>query len=57
MKHARIALAVLLAPIALLGAWTAARDAGGTVRIDGSSTVYPFAEAVAEEFSKKYPGT
>ena len=28
----------------------------GRVRIDGSSTVYPITEAVAEEFSKKYPG-
>ncbi len=57
MKTARIALAALLAPIALLGAWTSAPDAGGTVRVDGSSTVFPFAEAVAEEFSKKNPKT
>lgn len=28
----------------------------GIVNIDGSSTVYPIAEAVAEEFQKKYPG-
>ncbi len=28
----------------------------GAVKIDGSSTVYPIAEAVAEEFSKKAPG-
>lgn len=27
----------------------------GDVRIDGSSTVFPIAEAVKEEFSKKYP--
>jgi phosphate transport system substrate-binding protein len=28
----------------------------GTINIDGSSTVYPITEAVAEEFQKKYPG-
>jgi len=28
----------------------------GAVRIDGSSTVYPITEAVAEEFQKKNPG-
>ena len=27
----------------------------GTVEIDGSSTVYPISEAVAEEFNKLYP--
>jgi phosphate transport system substrate-binding protein len=27
----------------------------GTVEIDGSSTVYPISEAVAEEFNKEYP--
>lgn len=29
---------------------------GGAVRIDGSSTVYPITEAVAEEFTLQYPG-
>ncbi len=28
----------------------------GTITIDGSSTVFPISEAVAEEFQKKYPG-
>ncbi|WP_124726936.1 PstS family phosphate ABC transporter substrate-binding protein [Staphylospora marina] len=28
----------------------------GTVKIDGSSTVYPVSQAVAEEFMKKHPG-
>ncbi len=28
----------------------------GSVHIDGSSTVYPLTEAVAEEFMKQYPG-
>ena len=27
----------------------------GTIEIDGSSTVYPISEAVAEEFNKLYP--
>ena len=27
----------------------------GTVEVDGSSTVYPISEAVAEEFNKLYP--
>jgi phosphate transport system substrate-binding protein len=28
----------------------------GTIKIDGSSTVYPISQAVAEEFMKKHPG-
>ncbi|MFN3420453.1 MAG: PstS family phosphate ABC transporter substrate-binding protein [Armatimonadota bacterium] len=28
----------------------------GSVKIDGSSSVYPLTEAVAEEFQKRYPG-
>ncbi|MBI4329352.1 MAG: PstS family phosphate ABC transporter substrate-binding protein [Chloroflexi bacterium] len=34
-------------------------DAGtlaGTIEVDGSSTVFPISEAVAEEFHKKHPG-
>ena len=27
----------------------------GTVKVDGSSTVFPITEAVAEEFGKMYP--
>jgi len=34
---------------------TPATDLSGTVTIDGSSTVFPISEAVAEEFQKKYP--
>ncbi len=33
----------------------AAKRLSGDVKIDGSSTVYPITEAVAEEFSKEYP--
>ena len=32
-----------------------AGDLKGTVKIDGSSTVFPITEAVAEEFGKSYP--
>lgn len=32
-----------------------ARSLKGLIRIDGSSTVYPITEAVAEEFGKEYP--
>src|SRR5262245_26053557 len=41
-----------------LAAWLAsapaavAADAKGTIRVDGSSTVFPITEAVAEEFQK-----
>ena len=32
-------------------------EISGAVQIDGSSTVYPISEAVAEEFQAAYPGT
>ena len=32
-------------------------EAGGLIRIDGSSTVFPVTEAVAEEFQKANQGT
>ncbi|MFM1935110.1 MAG: Phosphate-binding protein PstS precursor [Planctomycetota bacterium] len=60
----RRAFAIAAAVTLGLGAaWTAMADAPaspgdelrGAVKVDGSSTVYPFAEAVAEEFSKKHP--
>ena len=59
MRSARPAL--ILAAAASLAAMLAlapsrpAQSAEGAVRVDGSSTVFPFAEAVAEEFSKKNP--
>ena len=40
--------------VGLTGAGAVAQS---TVRIDGSSTVYPITEAVAEEFQKAHPGT
>jgi len=32
------------------------RDLSGSIRIDGSSTVYPFAQAAAEQFQQENPG-
>lgn len=51
---ARTTLFLIAAMVVL---WLAAtgcggRRSGGTVRVDGSSTVFPISEAVAEEFSK-----
>lgn len=34
----------------------AARSTGAVIAVDGSSTVYPLTEAVAEEFQHSYPG-
>ena len=36
---------------------TSTADPGSLIRIDGSSTVFPVTEAVAEEFQKANPGT
>lgn len=33
----------------------ATSELSGTIRIDGSSTVFPISEAIAEEFQKQYP--
>jgi phosphate transport system substrate-binding protein len=58
----RLGALALLATIALgactgAGATaTSASDLSGTVTIDGSSTVYPITEAVAEEFQLANPG-
>lgn len=35
--------------------FASAKDLTGSVKVDGSSTVYPITEAVAEEFQAKYP--
>jgi phosphate transport system substrate-binding protein len=51
--------ALSLASISLLAAMTVAQAPSsltGTVKADGSSTVYPITEAVAEEFKKIVPG-
>ncbi len=39
------------------GDTVAGEDVSGAIQIDGSSTVFPISEAVAEEFQSVYPGT
>jgi phosphate transport system substrate-binding protein len=62
LKSARNASTVLAAALALglaaCGEDEAAqsRDLSGSIRIDGSSTVYPFAQAAAEQFMAQNPG-
>ena len=48
-------LVITLAALLGLGACSTTKKLGGNIVIDGSSTVYPVAEAVAEEFNAKYP--
>ncbi len=56
-----ITCGILLSSLIMAGCGGDDRPAGegeglsGTVQIDGSSTVYPITEAVAEEFMKAYP--
>ncbi len=47
-------LTALLMTLTIFGA--SATELTGTIIIDGSSTVFPITEAVAEEFHKVYPG-
>ena len=55
MKHIRVVMGFLL--IAFYGCTSGGNesDSAGTVKIDGSSTVYPITEAVAEEFRGGHP--
>jgi phosphate transport system substrate-binding protein len=55
MKARNILKSTTLAT-ALVGAFMAASAHAGLVKIDGSSTVYPITEAVAEEFQKALKG-
>lgn len=48
-------LATLAVILAACGGGSNVSDLEGTVTIDGSSTVYPIFEGIAEEFSKAYP--
>ena len=60
-RHLRV-VAVLIGLIALMAAAACGTDAtptgalGGTIEIDGSSTVFPVSEAVAEDFHKVNSG-
>jgi len=50
------AFALALALAGCGGGSGSADGVSGSIRIDGSSTVYPVTEAVAEEFMKEHPG-
>ena len=54
--HRLAALSGLLAAALLLNAGCGGGGASGSVRVDGSSTVFPITEAVAEEFMKENRG-
>lgn len=55
MRAAILAAGVMMA--SAFRAEAAVPEISGTVKIDGSSTVYPITEAVAEEFGKKFPSS
>jgi phosphate transport system substrate-binding protein len=55
MKRILFAVALLTVTFGTLGDALADKKMKGEVRIDGSSTVYPISEAVAEEFNAQYP--
>jgi len=66
MNRKNIAMILILAGVLLAGCVSKPPEAqppagtsqlSGTVKIDGSSTVFPISEAVIEEFHKKYPDT
>lgn len=57
-KFSRYALAGVITLAAGFGIGTTkAFSQGSTIKIDGSSTVYPISEAMAEDFMKDNPGT
>ena len=55
----RVKLALLIVAVAVLGFTQCGRPNGGgesaVIKVDGSSTVFPITEAVAEEFQKQKP--
>ena len=55
MKRIIFAAALLAVTFGTMGNALADKKMKGNVRIDGSSTVYPISEAVAEEFNAQYP--
>jgi phosphate transport system substrate-binding protein len=56
MQMKKILAAPLLALVAACGQGGSDRGAAGQLKIVGSSTVYPFTTAVAEEFQRANPG-
>ena len=55
MKRVLFAVALLAVTFGTMGDALADKKMKGNVRIDGSSTVYPISEAVAEEFNAQFP--
>ena len=55
VKGMIVAMGLLYTPFFLIGCAGGERDGPTTVRVDGSSTVFPITEAVAEEFQKRHP--
>lgn len=55
MKNVILGLGLLLTAAASSNAMAVNKSLKGEVRLDGSSTVFPIAEAAAEEFQKEYP--
>lgn len=55
MKRILFAVALVALSLGTLAEARADKKMKGNVRIDGSSTVYPISEAVAEEFNANYP--
>jgi phosphate transport system substrate-binding protein len=55
MKRVLFAAALLAVTFGTMGDAAADKKMKGSVSIDGSSTVYPISEAVAEEFNAMYP--
>lgn len=45
----------LIALTAATSSWAVDKNLKGEIKLDGSSTVFPIAEAAAEEFQKEYP--
>ena len=56
MKKNQLVITILLTSLMLSPALenSFAETLRGTIRVDGSSTVFPITEAVAEEFGKKH---
>jgi len=58
MKYKKIVPVVAVVAILVVAYWyysTTGQKLSGTIEIDGSSTVFPITQAVAEEFQKSHP--
>lgn len=52
----RVFTLIMLSALAACGGGSGTNTAGDVIRVDGSSTVFPITEAVAEEFQRARPG-